>query len=281
MSVIDFELLALIFQPIVYLHSNEMYYPLNINTYFNSTNIYDRQSQQIIKSIQSSTERYNDTIGRKLKYDKLKYGQQNVNDVPMYYRINQMDNDIYITYVFFYGYNGVPKIFGFIPIGRHYADIEHITLKLTQISSTYSINSIYLSYHANGHWIKANNIEYDGTHPILYSAKFTHAMYSKPGAFIRFYGFANDVANKGIKWMGPLYRLKDKNDVGYQDKIDEFVYYNGNIGQNHVGGFKGRQWWNEPWNEKVSRNDVWIPINIRTDYTLMLIMAIIYVKLNK
>lgn len=270
--------LAQQFQPIVYLHPSEIYYPIAIHDYIDKSHIFDRKLNKVIAQQLSSSLLgqliTNDNHGMSLNDESAKYGNSDVNEVPVYVRINRNRDDIYITYVYFYGYNAPLKLFGLIPFGAHFADLEHVTLKI----HNNTIDSIYISYHANGQWLSKNDIQFDGLHPILYSARGSHATYNRPGALFRLFGFGNDRTAKGRKWKGSLFQLRDKQDPGYNNDIDGFVYYAGNFGRKHVGGFVDRIWWHEPWKEEVKPGYVWLPINIRMDFVILFIFTFITIK---
>ena len=117
-------------------------------------------------------------------------------------RVLPMGDYLDLQYWFFYPFNGhgwskwrfgeIKK--GTIPsenstsdtqIGRHWGDWEHVTVRL--VADTLELDSVYLSRHSGGKWYEPDELGFvDGTHPIVYSGKFTHANYEAPGQ--RWYG---------------------------------------------------------------------------------------------
>src|SRR5262249_48609972 len=77
---------------------------------------------------------------------------------------------------FFYAYN--LGSLGF----NHEADWEHVTIS---VSSDFAFVSAYYSAHRSGRRIDvASQLGWvDGTHPIAYAARGTHASYPAPGAY--------------------------------------------------------------------------------------------------
>lgn len=104
-----------------------------------------------------------------------------------------------IQYWFFYPYNG-PLIPG--PVnGAHEGDWEHITVRLER--SWRRIKQIYYAAHDDeGRWFLPKQIQFqDGTHPVVYSARYGHASYPTPGLKSRGYLPADRVADGGEVWQ--------------------------------------------------------------------------------
>jgi hypothetical protein len=68
--------------------------------------------------------------------------------------------------------------------GRHYGDWEQVTLRFD--NRTKELFAVYMSRHGGGQWVWRNNfvdvMEFDGTHPRIYVAKYSHAHYPNAGA---------------------------------------------------------------------------------------------------
>jgi Vacuolar protein sorting-associated protein 62 len=67
--------------------------------------------------------------------------------------------------------------------GRHYGDWEHVTLRF--LNSGKALVSVFMSAHGGGYWFGAgefgNSLKFSGWHPIVYSAKYSHAHYPSAG----------------------------------------------------------------------------------------------------
>ncbi|MDE1461878.1 Vps62-related protein [Spartinivicinus poritis] len=92
-----------------------------------------------------------------------------------------------IQYWFFYAYNGpgTAKVrFGEIynntgelkPFGEHTGDWEHVTFRFE--NSSKKLISAYFSQHNYGEKRNANQLEWDGSHVVIYSSKNGHASYA-------------------------------------------------------------------------------------------------------
>ena len=99
-----------------------------------------------------------------------------------------------LQFNFFYPYNGSGKLricIGNIkeehylldPVGRHVADTEHVTLRID--NRTKELMGIFMTRHSGGEWIFKGDLKsrvgFEGTHPVIYSAKDSHAHYVSSG----------------------------------------------------------------------------------------------------
>jgi len=120
-----------------------------------------------------------------------------------------------IQFWFFYPYNGPGRVEiclvgdckqeQLVTNGRHYGDWEHISLRF--MNSTQELVAVYMSAHAGGQWFGTGDFGYrlafDGNHPIVFSAKYSHAHY--PTAGTQYY---EEIFNIVIG-RGTLYDLTD------------------------------------------------------------------------
>jgi len=144
-------------------------------------------------------------------------GLTNPNDAPIYARVRSYRSYYEIVYVFHYPYNGPYHIFGLIPAGIHDADFEHLVVRVrrktreeiaeggNEVDVGGEILHVWYGSHGykDGYWATAakNNKKMrrhefelrDGTHPVIYIAHHSHAIYSHPSTYWRILGFANDV----------------------------------------------------------------------------------------
>jgi len=119
----------------------------------------------------------------------------------------------------------------FLPVGVHWSDSEIIMIECDRLSCT-SIERVYTSRHDDeGRWYSADDsdltIEGDTVH--IYAAYRSHAFYAETGIQERFFGFANDLTEKGIMWdtKSNVFNLDWKqyhsafqNETSYQHYID-------------------------------------------------------------
>jgi len=135
----------------------------------------------------------------------------NVDKAPYYVHIRRApdrDDQWDIQYIFFYPYNGklglqkkgikdlanfIDNVVGSGLLGNHEADFEHITVRVNDAADT--IEKIYFSAHyhegawyyrkepgyTDGFMLESRQGENQATHPIVFSAKNSHASYPTPG----------------------------------------------------------------------------------------------------
>ena len=142
-------------------------------------------------------------------------------EAPALYSIARYDTGEVKTLVFyiFYAYNGSKRITGNAPTGAHTADLEMIMIEFTKAGE---VAFVGLSSHGDLHIynvlcgyenvvttrardegsVLVNHkrvLAFEGTHPIVYTAVNSHALYHRPGSFVRFKGFGNDVTGEGCR----------------------------------------------------------------------------------
>lgn len=247
----DFKQLAHIFAPVVWLHSKENFFPDSIDNYIskcslwkNKEKIADNVSSNDIATIYSGEE-------YSLKIDSNHiHGNKNLEQVPIYARIEELDTEIRLVYFFFYPYNGAlniggtPSFKGFTQKGEHEADVEKITVFVNKHSL--QISKIYIGAHGSkdGLWVAPKDLDFEGNRPIVYSSWHSHAFYPKPGIYWRILGFANDYTNKGIYWSPNIQIIEDEFPIWQK--------YKGALGYpDHCNIFRYRGWEDEP---KISTN---------------------------
>eukprot|EP00939_MAST-03C_sp_MAST-3C-sp1_P003102 g3102.t1 len=91
----------------------------------------------------------------------------------------------------------------------------------------WALTRIFLSAHGNGCWYptkrpgrRTTKIEFEGSRPVLFSARASHALYPTPGDRKRIFGFANDQPRRSQKniwrpaqvvlWMPAFVTLKQR-----------------------------------------------------------------------
>ncbi len=104
-----------------------------------------------------------------------------------------------IQYWFFYPYSG-PLIGG--PVGgAHEGDWEHVTVRVDQ--SLRHIKKIFYAAHdSEGRWLRPSQIRFQHkTHPVVYSGRWGHASYARPGVHARGMLPADHTADGGAVWQ--------------------------------------------------------------------------------
>lgn len=150
-----------------------------------------------------------------------------------------------VQFWFYYPYNGPGRITLTIgggvsediqldEGGRHYGDWEHVTLRILNQArdmAQHQLVGVYMSRHSQGQWFSRNffgtQLGFDGSHPIVYSGKFSHAFYPLVHSHIIY----------GTKYMaGDFIRVDafDQTGLGYAFQ----AYADFNIIQSGVEGVR-------------------------------------------
>lgn len=238
------------YSPILYLHSEEDYFPSTINFILENSFLQKKDNTKLLDSPLFSSTLYDSYKGEEgrdteivLTSSSLKVGQKDkLNSIPIYGLAKIINNKTHLFYNFIYPYNGAKNVVGLRDVGAHFGDIEHITVVL---NSDNSISELFYSAHGSseGRWLKPTDVTFEGDRPIVYVAKYSHASYPKEGVVFRFFGFGNDYTNKGIKWNPQVVRLyEDTDTVNFNKNTMGWMYYRGNIGYDGVGSLGVRDY---------------------------------------
>jgi hypothetical protein len=233
--------LAEVHKPVVFLDTNEQYYPCDIEYLF-AHGTYTRDGMPLYPKGAISpttippTARKGDSIVIGRKYYS---GPTLLDGVPMYGYPREVvltngRKAIQISYCFIYAYNGPKTIFGCIPVGEHQGDVEHITVELTW--DTHQMTRVYFGAHKSddGLWVDADDCEYtDSGQLIVYSANGSHASYPHSRDYNRCIGCADDITQRGIRWNGGLVII---------DKTTQWNMWPGHLGTEPTPGH--HSWWN-------------------------------------
>lgn len=236
--------------PVLYFHSNEKYFTSAVDFYLENSDV--RLNNEVVLSSPSQQELY-DFSKRIANADKanihprgehIKVG--NLRNTSIYAITKHTDNAIYITYLFFFPYNGAYNVLGCIKAGSHHADIEHFTIEIDPHSLTPL--RYYFSNHGyeEGGWYLPEEIEFENNKPVIYVAKYSHGLFYKPGTVLRIGGFANDVMDKGPKLQPHNYNLiiMEKENSLYFNDAQSWIYYPGNWAPDGIRGVVGQAWYN-------------------------------------
>ena len=140
--------------------------------------------------------------------------QTKINNVPFYGKVEHKNYFTDITYIFIYpinpGYNICCQ-----NIGYHTADIEHIIVRINNITNT--IVKVYFSSHSKEHQIfeKKDLLFDEENHIKVFVSLCSHANYNKTKKYYRIMGLANDITkDNGVQWYAKkvidINKMKDK-----------------------------------------------------------------------
>ena len=230
------------YKPIIYFHKDEKYFPCNADYFVknshlikNNKTIDTEMSQTKLSKIQTNDSTFIQPIN-----DTVIYGfNYNYQDAPLYYFIRHepQTNKLFIYFFLFFAYNGSYNILNIVDIGEHYNDVEHFTYQIDL--NTNKLERIFYSAHGSneGIWKNVDEIEFVNEieggkqRPVLYCAKNGHGFYYKPGCIFRFFGFANDLTNKGHKYSDYSYIKIDKpDDKNFNPELYGWFYSNIRMG---------------------------------------------------
>lgn len=223
------------YKPIFYLDRNEKYFPASISFFYDlplfnkDQKLYDKTNEEIISSI---TPNFTKDIFIDIPKDKL-IGNPNLNEVEIYAIIKETENTIDIYYIILYPFNYGKTVLNLKHTGDHQGDVEMIIVELDK--QTQEINRVFYGSHAleDGRWVKKEDVEFQGTHPIVYVAFGGHGNYPKSGAAFRFFGLGNDLLRKGKKWEPNVVILENDHP---------WLKFRGLIGRDGVSNIPDKSW---------------------------------------
>lgn len=224
--------------PIFKFHEAETYYPCSIEFYLDSSR--KDNKNKVVQNIHTITpnnlcEVDNDTETF-LDIDKSAWKHNFHTNTPIYTTVAETKMFFILQYILLFPYNGPFDVMG-MAMGEHQCDIEHVTVHVSKDLD--EITEIYYSAHTHkdGMWVNRDDIEFVKTHPIVYVAKNSHAMYSEAKTYWRILGFANDhTSNDGIMWK--------PNNIQYIDDETNWNQFKGYLGApKECTTPKHREWW--------------------------------------
>lgn len=119
----------------------------------------------------------------------------------VYTRVQEFDDTVDVVVVVLFADNPPYKVLGCVEKGGHPGDIEHVRIVVSKESQ--EIVRVFYSAHAppEGLWVDRKDIEFEGTRPVVFLAKHSHACYHRPGRHFRIWGLANDLCDRGFTWQ--------------------------------------------------------------------------------
>jgi hypothetical protein len=257
------EQLANKWSPIIYLHSDEKYFPCSANWLLQNSVLIDFNTVPFSAvSPVTNADMYN--IAKKynferrvdgdiiLSFDNEIYGGESpLKNVPCYSLIRKQNDKTYINYIFLFPYNGEYSILGLTNAGYHPADIEHITVEL---DSSDNLSRVFYSAHGvkDGRWVKAGDLEMENGKIVAYMALHGHGLYPSEGTVFRIYGLANDYLDKGSKWEPKANLIFQKTDPNFDINTMGWTAFYGRLGGSQrkgdtsgITGLADKAWINE------------------------------------
>jgi len=213
------------FMPTFVLHTSEMYFPCDMESYLEACDLVDGESKAAVMAGPLTNHSLEEGVdGRHLNAPDRRYNLaiRGGGDNPIIKgcRTEDLDMDVPILvygsrvrssghvlvhFVPFYAYNGPTAVLGgTLWMGEHEADIEHVTAELLPgDDDSYELLGCYLSRHGAEMYYRADVLEGDEgrqDHKRVYVARGSHAHYPTAGAHARMYRCAYDVTDDGVSW---------------------------------------------------------------------------------
>lgn len=199
--------------PIIYLHSNEKYFPCSVDWLNKNAVLVDHNtSPPTFISPVTNMDLYN--VSKKYNFERrvsgdiiwsfgseMYPGELPIKDVPIYALVKNKDGKIYIIYTFIFARNGEYSILGLADAGQHPADIEQMVVELDE--NTGELLKVFYGAHSTWvrKWVDAKNVPMENGKIVAYMALHGHGLYEKPGTVFRLFGLSNDYTEKGIRWQ--------------------------------------------------------------------------------
>jgi len=184
------------------------------------------------------------------------YGErENLNNVPVYVKVKERDDIYEILYVVYFTYSGPFSMLG-LKYGHHDSDLEHVSVRICK--KTGKLIGVYYSYHSEGLWKSADEVEMENGHPVVYVAKSSHGFYPHRGTHFRIFGFANDKMNNGRHWMPErVIRV----DGGNGTEIPYWMSYRGQLSMAGIDSLPLKGWFRdfEPDESSTEFRDCFLP----------------------
>lgn len=221
------------FLPILVFHPHEKIFPMSIKRYISCCKL--KLKDNTLISTDNFSEWVSSTSRDEQVLSTLVPNQQKMETIddlhiPIYVSLLKKDEDIFITYYFFYRLNPAPiSLFGCACCcGIHDADIEHVQVHIRGDEMV----RVYFSKHSGGNWINKKDVICEGSRPVVYVALNTHACYERVGVFLRIGGLVPDFTGFGYKLISE-----------YFINIEGELLYRGDYGNGHVSGFPEKSGW--------------------------------------
>lgn len=228
--------------PIIYHHPDEKYYPVSIEWLMANSALIDYTDPKNPVSVSPVTNQDIYDLSKKHNFEiktdgsilfsfgsDLHRGEHPTRNIPCYVLVKEAEGKIHITYIFLYAYNGEYPILGLLNAGQHPADIEHLTVELTQQGQ---LTRVMYSAHGtkDGRWVSAKDVPMENGRIIAYMALNGHGLYPKEGIAFRLGGLANDYLGRGASWDPKPQLIFLPDHPNFDVKTMGWVAFNGRLG---------------------------------------------------
>ena len=193
----DLNMLLMKYRPVIYLNTSEKYFPLTIEEFLANSQLVRCNNKTVLKDYGDITPENMASFNTEFAAPEdlmveIRESAHNGHDpntlsqVPVYVHVydHPATNSIVAQYVFLYAYNGAQRIAG-MDFGAHKGDVEHVSVFIDK--TTHALTHMYFAAHntGNGRLVPRDRIKFyhGGTHPVVYSARWSHASYEKSGKF--------------------------------------------------------------------------------------------------
>lgn len=202
------------YKPCFYFHPDESFFPLSVERFVDTSSVYWKGAIVANKITIPNLERFQEDTHLESTEIHGKYS----NEVPVYGKIDFFPSFIELKYIILFAMNGPIGCCACFGAGEHSGDIEHITIRLDIV--TLEVLEVYFSAHSGGQWVSPSDLDYHyPSQIVVYVAKNSHALYSKPGMKPRLFFFGNDQVQKGLLWDPNVVEINvDTNWVLYKGK---------------------------------------------------------------
>lgn len=245
--------------PVLYLHSEDTYFPTDLTTFLHHTtphigyspvsNVPDPITLSNLNQLGADVYlTSNDDVttgpdwlkGTAPDSSSITSGKNSIIVIN-----EKADKSVDVFYFYFYAFNPGTSVLSlpFLNFGTHVGDWEHTMLRFP--SATSPPEAVWYSQHANGQAFRYSAVEKDsdGVRPVVYVAKGSHANYAIPGTHSHVipnlnlpFGTLQDYTNRGKRWdsTGSSYVYRFEADSGafaaYGDAPVEWLGWKGRWG---------------------------------------------------
>lgn len=273
--------------PIVYLHTDERYFPSSIDYVLNNSVLVENGKQTADKVTSASLfalsrDKYNFKTGLphtqlRIDYPKSLWpGQRkDLDKVPVYALVRENKDTFDIYYILIWPYNGPRRILDVADAGAHYFDLEHLTVVVDK-KTMEPIEAFYGAHGAeDGKWVKWSDIQLENGHPIALAALDGHGLYPEVGFAYRIGGLANDDVDFGTRWFPPVERVYFRQDPRFKPETMGWMYFSGRMGFDGVSSAADKPFFykGDP------RTKLTTPPFYRLQYAYLQTIAGIYVRI--
>jgi hypothetical protein len=263
------------YKPIFYLHPDEEFLPIDFQRYIEDARLKHIKTGKDVEIPNYSADQFGRTLFQHPEYNTPDYtlylpqgmrspvitnnnpSEYELQQVPLYvntHMVQSMSNhnnltlyEVYINYAHMYAYNGASRICQCkkISAGAHYADLEHITVMVTvDERGRHALTKLYTSRHSGGVWLTPDDLLYEKSRPILFSALNSHATYHLPGRHKRFWGLVSDDCLYGKKWDSKRLIMIPKIPMDQVSLGFRWMLFQGKLGNGGVDSFIRKGWLN-------------------------------------